>query len=314
MAADNQQSNTVNDCVHPNTVDVGGFETCDTCGLQFERAYSEQDVRVFDHDQTKRRMRQPVHRKVGYRTTVGNKKDLKTMKITIKQKIFFSRINKIQKSNTNSIERNMNKEITKILNCCNLLNFQEHVTNDVVELFREAIENGLARGRSINGTIGACIFAVCKFYKKPISIQEIVDIVNETRKMIMGIYTDAIFKLSVGNVSGSVDPKHYITKYGNEIRLTVTDIENCKKFFDFLKKRHYSTDGRDPNGVAVSIIYFMGSINAIKSTNITMKLTQKKLAKLGGTTEVTVRTRLKEFKKLTEKTKFMKSRKVITSS
>ena len=182
-------------------------------------------------------------------------------------------------------KRNMLIAITELKRIGSNLNFPERVKKAAVYLYKEVFKKNLLRGRSIGGMITACAYYVCKQERVPITLQEILDEASMQDNVVKKCYKILIKELKLKN--HCIDPISLIPKYCSDLNLDISlEIIILKILHQYIKKS--DTCGKDPKGLCAGAIYL---VTKIKNAGIT----QKQISNTVGVTEVTLRSRYKEF-------------------
>jgi transcription initiation factor TFIIB len=136
----------------------------------------------------------------------------------------------------------------------------------------------------MESVIAACIYAACRSYNIPRTLDEIADASDVERKEIGRTYRFIVRKLKIKVKPSS--PKDYISRFSSILHLSPKTQNEALKI---LKKADISelTSGRGPAGIAAAALYVAALINDEKKT-------QREVADVAGITEVTIRNRYKE--------------------
>src|SRR3989338_2531804 len=158
------------------------------------------------------------------------------------------------------------------------------VRDEASRVYNYVLQRGLVRGRSMESVIAACIYAACRSYNIPRTLDEIANASDVERKEIGRTYRFIVRKLKIKVTPSS--PKDYIARFSSILHLSPkTQNESLK----ILKKADISelTSGRGPAGIAAAALYVASLLNDEKRT-------QREVADVAGITEVTIRNRYKE--------------------
>jgi len=182
-------------------------------------------------------------------------------------------------------KRNMLIAITELKRIGGNLNFPERVKKAAVRLYKEVFKKNLLRGRSINGMIAACSYYVCKKERVPITLQEILGEASINDNIVKKCYKILVRELNLK--SPHIDPVALIPRYCADLGL---DIHIEKEAIKVLKNFIANTSicGKDPKGLCAGSIYLVAKLK-------NKKISQKDISKVIGVTEVTLRSRYKEF-------------------
>ncbi len=182
-------------------------------------------------------------------------------------------------------KRNMLIAITELKRIGSNLNFPERVKKAAVRLYKEVFKKNLLRGRSINGMIAACAYYVCKQEKVPITLQEILDEASINDNIVKKCYKILVRELNLK--SPHIDPVSLIPRYCADLGLNINvEKQSIKMLKSFIENT--SICGKDPKGLCAGVIYLVSKLK-------NYKVSQKDISKVIGVTEVTLRSRYKEF-------------------
>ena len=136
----------------------------------------------------------------------------------------------------------------------------------------------------MESVIAACIYAACRSYNIPRTLDEISIASEVERKEIGRTYRFIIRKIGIKVTPSS--PKDYISRFASTLHLSPKSQNGA---LDILKIAEISelTSGRGPAGIAAAALY----VSALLSDE---KKTQREVADVAGITEVTIRNRYKE--------------------
>ncbi|MHA1888186.1 MAG: hypothetical protein DRO88_04245 [Promethearchaeia archaeon] len=190
-------------------------------------------------------------------------------------------------------QRNMIQATSEIKRIGELLNLPQHVKIYAIKLYRQAFSLGLLKGRSIRAMVAASIYYACGAEKIPRTLQNIVKVSDSTFHQITKCYQSLIKELNLP--SPSISPKNLLSSYVSLLHLPHNVEINAGRILDRYEKI-YSLSGKDPKGLVAAALYIASQLNKIK-------ISQTKISRTVGITEVTLRNRLREMQK------FVKSKK-----
>ena len=268
--------------------DQKGEIICNDCGLLIEEKMVDtgQDLGgQFDKSEKKGRGGAPLSIQKfdsGLTTNVGEISDIYKLEGGRTRK--FLRLKKWQERVSTSIERNLRLAMAELRRVASFLNLPSVVRDEASRVYRFVLQRGLVRGRSMESVIAACIYAACRSYNIPRTLDEIATASDVARKEIGRTYRFIIRKLGI-KVKPSA-PKDYISRFSSILHLSPKSQNNALKI---LKKADISelTSGRGPAGIAAAALYVSALMNDEKKT-------QREVADVAGITEVTIRNRYKE--------------------
>jgi transcription initiation factor TFIIB len=268
--------------------DQKGEIICNECGLIVEEKIvdSGQDVGgQFDKSDKKGRGGAPMSMQKydkGLTTNVGEISDIYRLESGQTRK--FLRLKKWQERVSTSIERNLRLAMAELRRVASFLSLPSVVRDEASRVYNFVLQRGLVRGRSMESVIAACIYAACRSYNIPRTLDEIAGASDVERKEIGRTYRFIVRKLKIKVTPSS--PKDYISRFASILHLSPKTQNEALKV---LKKADVSelTSGRGPAGIAAAALYVAALINDEKKT-------QREVADVAGITEVTIRNRYKE--------------------
>ena len=218
----------------------------------------------------------------GLTTNVGEISDIYRLESGQTRK--FLRLKKWQERVSTSIERNLRLAMAELRRVASFLNLPSVVRDESARVYNFVLQRGLVRGRSMESVIAACIYAACRSYSIPRTLDEIATASDVPRKEIGRTYRFVIRKLGIKVKPSS--PKDYISRFSSILHLSPKAQNHALKI---LKKADISelTSGRGPAGIAAAALYVSALMNDEKKT-------QREVADVAGITEVTIRNRYKE--------------------
>ena len=280
-------------CPECNSIDLThddqvGEIICNECGLIVEEKMVDtgQDAGgQFDKAEKKGRGGAPTSLQKfdkGLTTNVGEISDI--YKLESGQTRKYLRLKKWQERVSTSIERNLRLAMAELRRVASFLNLPSVVRDESSRVYNFVLQRGLVRGRSMESVIAACIYAACRSYNIPRTLDEISAASDVERKEIGRTYRFIVRKLKIKIKPSS--PKDYISRFASILHLSPKTQNNSLKV---LKKADVSelTSGRGPAGIAAAALYVSALLNDEKKT-------QREVADVAGITEVTIRNRYKE--------------------
>ena len=145
----------------------------------------------------------------------------------------------------------------------------------------------MIRGRTIKGIVGACIYAACRDLGTTRTIIEISKCMQEKRNIIAKSYRLLFQQLSLE--VPVPDSTSSIIRFSNNLELPEKVKRDAIFILDILKENKVVA-GKKPDAVAATVVYMA----CIKNNQ---SMSQQKISRISGITNVTIRNRLKEFTK-----------------
>ena len=271
-----------------------GLLVCEKCGLVDSEKHIDQgpEWRAFDSDQKKKRTRTGapmtymIHDK-GLSTMIDWKnRDIFGKEISAKIRGQIYRLRKWQSRIrvSDATERNLTFALSELDRMASNLDLQKNLRECSAKIYRDAVEAHLIRGRSIEGVAAASLYAACRMYKIPRTLNEIAEIARVNKKEIGRSYRFISKELELH--LNPTKPLDFLTRFVSELELSTDCHKKAKKIIKMAELRGL-TSGRGPTGVCAAAIY-AASILAQE------RRTQRIIAKVSQVTEVTVRNRFQE--------------------
>jgi transcription initiation factor TFIIB len=265
-----------------------GEITCNDCGLVIEEKMADTGIDLqgkFNKDEKKGRGGAPISIQKfdkGLTTNVGEISDI--YKLESAQTRKFLRLKKWQERVSTSIERNLRLAMAELRVIASYLNLPNVVRDEAARVYNFVLQRGLVRGRSMESVIAACLYAACRSYNIPRTLDEMATASDVERKEIGRTYRFIIRKLGIKVKQSS--PKDYISRFSSVLKLSPKTQNDALNILRQAEKVEL-TSGRGPAGIAAAALYVAALINDEKKT-------QREVADIAGITEVTIRNRYKE--------------------
>ncbi len=269
---------------------------CGNCGLVVAEnlADSGPEWRAFDSEQREKRARGGAPIKYtrpnkGLTTEIDQyNRDIHGVKISSKKQAQFYRMRKWHKraSVSTSMERNLAIALSELKRIASYLGLSDSLQESAALTYRKCVEKGLIRGRLIESVVAAVVYATCRDYGIPRTLDEIADIAGSEKKEIGRTYRFVMSELKMKVPLTS--PRQYISRFVSALKLSGKVQEIATKLLKKAMKKGLIS-GRGPTGVAAAAVY-------IASAMIGERRTQKEVAEVAGVTEVTIRNRYRELK------------------
>jgi transcription initiation factor TFIIB len=214
-------------------------------------------------------------------------------KISYKNRIAIHRMRKWQYRTRarNTAERNLLNALKKINQMASQLGLPKNVKEHAAMIYRDVAEINVMRGRNTESVIAAAIYAACRKWKVPRTLDEISDFTNlENSKARKKVGKSFRFLVHALNLSFSPPlPVDYMPRYANELDL---DKDVREQTLELLKRSTKAgfTVGKNPLSVVAAAIYLAGKMCGKRKK-------QHEIVEAIGVTEVSIRNRYKEMEK-----------------
>lgn len=167
------------------------------------------------------------------------------------------------------------------------LSVPDDVKGEVSDLFRQATEENLLRGRSAENILSGALYAACRRNGCPRTFSEIAEKFGTDEKRVYSGYKHIVRNLDINvpPIDSSDCIPHLIEKLG-------LDETVKERALDILEETSNGSiaSGRCPFGLAAAAIYIAGYIEGKKRS-------QREVKEVAKVSEVTVRSRFKEIVK-----------------
>jgi transcription initiation factor TFIIB len=187
-----------------------------------------------------------------------------------------------------SVERNLAQAMNELDRLSDLLNLPTYIREEAAKIYREAVEKGLVRGRSIESVIAAAIYLACRLRKLPRTLDEIEEYSRVSRKEIARCYRLLLRELSI-KVTTS-EPADFVPRIAHALGLSGAVVRTAIEILNKARETGVLS-GKDPIGLAAAAVY-------LACEKLGEERSQKEIANVAGVTEVTVRNRCRELMKV----------------
>ncbi len=269
-----------------------GEYICRNCGYIFAYMMDEgPEWRAFDLEQKEIRSRggppitATIHDK-GLTTTVGTFKSSTYHKLEPRQVLTMWRLRKWQNRIrvSGSKDRNLAQALGELQRAADVLRLPKYVVDTASEVYREALTVEV-KEKSIQGLVGASIYIACKLCRVPRTLNSIARACGMKKRDVGKCYRNLLRALGIK--IPRMNPKTYIKKFVNQLKLPLEVEKYAEEIYE-KASAHRMTSGRGPAGMAAAAVYIIATL-------FNQRKTQRKIAKIAGVTEVTIRNRYKEF-------------------
>jgi len=187
--------------------------------------------------------------------------------------------------------RNLSIAMAELDRMAARLHLPPNLKEQAAIIYRRALKEDLIRGRSIDAFVAASLYGTCRLNGVPRSLKSISKESSREHSEIARSYRILIKELKIRMPVD--DPIKFVSPIASRLKL-----KRATEFYaiDILRiaKKKRELTGKDPRGVAAAALYL--ACLAKKERRI-----QKEIALAAGTTEVTLRNRLRGLEKALEK-------------
>jgi transcription initiation factor TFIIB len=179
--------------------------------------------------------------------------------------------------------RNLSVAMAELDRMSVLLHIPTNVKEQAAHIYRKALKADLIRGRSIDAFVAASIYAACRAAEVPRPIKKVSEASTRDHSEVARTYRLIIKELKIRMPID--EPMKFVPSIAAKLNLR-RDTE--QKAINILRtaKIKQGLVGKDPRGLAAAALYMACLENDDKRI-------QKEVARAAGTTEVTLRNRLR---------------------
>ena len=189
--------------------------------------------------------------------------------------------------NRAKLDTTQNRNLNFAMGELDRLTAQLHLPGSVREraalTYRRAFKEGLLRGRSIDAFVAASVYAACRQLQVPRPLKDLSK--ASTRDHAEVARTYRLLLKELGLRMPVDDPIKFVPSIASKLNLD-TSTERCAMDILVAAQKRQGLTGKDPRGLAAAALYKACIINRERRI-------QKDVALAAGTTEVTLRNRLK---------------------
>jgi len=176
--------------------------------------------------------------------------------------------------------------VNEIKRVCTNLSLPRIVAETAATLYKKVQKLNVLRGRSINGFVGACVYLACRMSKIPRSVNEVyAEMPNTTDRDIRICYRVLLNELCIK--VPKINAVALLPRYASSIGISQESTSLAEKLLATFENG-MNTAGKDPKGMIAAAIY-------LACKQLGENKAQKHIAMACSITEVTLRSRIKEF-------------------
>jgi transcription initiation factor TFIIB len=184
--------------------------------------------------------------------------------------------------------RNLMKAFQELDRLRDKLGLSDVIVQKTAYIYRKAQDRQLIRGRSTSSILAAAIYIACREMGAQRTLSDVTEIADVKRKDLSRSYRLLILELDIK--VPLADPMKCIIKIANRAGLSEKTRRIAMSTMNELVQKEMSA-GKDPMGLAATVLYQTCLSNG-------ETITQRGIAEAAGVTEVTIRNRFNELKKL----------------
>lgn len=159
------------------------------------------------------------------------------------------------------------------------LGVPKNIQETAAALYREAHNNDLIPGRSIEGMASATLYIALRVHNEPRSLDEVTQVARTDRKPLQRAYRYICRELNIG--LEPTDPSRYVPRFATKLEAPQEIIKTAEDLLSDVTGTH-RVSGNDPTVLAASALYAAAILEGTL-------LTQSDVKDASGVTEVSVR-------------------------
>jgi len=269
-----------------------GEMVCANCGLVVEEELIDRgpERRAFTADEKKSRTRTGLGMSYtlydkGLSTVFNGYRDAQGNRLKDETRIKMDRLRKYDNRSKfdETWRRNLSIAMAELDRVAAALHLPQSIKEQAALIYRRALKMDLIRGRSIDAFVAASIYAACRQSRIPRPLKEITKASTREHSEVARTYRLLIREMKLKMPVD--DPMKFIPSIASKLNLRRDTEQYAVDILRRAKERQGLT-GKDPRGIAAAALYMACIDNNDKRI-------QKDVAEAAGTTEVTLRNRLK---------------------
>ena len=199
-----------------------------------------------------------------------------------------NRMNKLKRYDTRSKlddtwGRNLSIAMAELDRLSVTLHIPKAVKEHAALLYRKALKHDLIRGRSIDAFVAASIYAACRLHKIPRPLKNVSKASTREHSEVARSYRLLLRELKLKMPID--DPMKFVSGIASKLQVRQNTEQQAIEILIKARKKQ-GLSGKDPRGIAAAALYMACMDNDDKRI-------QKDVAAAAGTTEVTLRNRLR---------------------
>jgi transcription initiation factor TFIIB len=179
--------------------------------------------------------------------------------------------------------RNLSIAMAELDRMTTKLHVPKNIKEEAAMIYRKSLKMDLIRGRSIDAFVAASIYAACRKSKIPRPLKEISKASTRQHSEVARTYRLLLRELNLRMPID--DPMKFVPSIASKLNLKRNTEQRAIRILRKAKEQQGLT-GKDPRGIAAAALY-------MACVDTGDKRIQKDVAAAAGTTEVTLRNRLR---------------------
>lgn len=186
----------------------------------------------------------------------------------------------------NSTNRSLQKGLRELEKIADKLGVSKTILEQAAWIYRKVLKEGFTRGRPIEATAAAALYAACRDLETPRTIKDFAAITNVPKKELARCYRKLLsvvdLQLPIVDLIKCVSRVAASVGYGERAKRRAIELVK-------LAQSSGTITGKDPMGTAAAVLYIAGTLEG-------ERVRQKDLARAAGVTEVTIRNRCRSLR------------------
>ena len=269
-----------------------GEEICASCGLVISsnQINTGPEWRAFNVQESKSRSRTGLGLSYslydkGLSTVFRGDKDAHGNQLNDETRMMMSRLRRYDNRSKfdETWRRNLSIAMAELDRMSTVLHIPPTLKEKSAVLYRKTLKKDLIRGRSIDAFVAACIYAACRMSEVPRPLKDITKASTRDHSEVARTYRLLIREMGLKMPLDS--PLKFIPGIASKLKVGRNTEQMAIDILRRAQKRN-GLSGKDPRGLAAAALYMASNENGEKRI-------QKAVALAAGTTEVTLRNRLR---------------------
>ncbi len=269
-----------------------GEEVCGDCGLVISDNIlsAEPEWRAFTDFETRSRSRMGTVASYalydkGLFTGFNRNRDANGRHLSLETRANMIRLKKYDSrtKRDDTWTRNLSIAVTELDRLSTALRIPQRAKEHAALIYRQALKRDLIRGRSIDAFVAASVYAACRLQNIP---RPLKGISKESKRELPEVSKTYRLLLQRLQLKMPLDePFKFVPGIASKLNLEQSTENQAVKILRRAQER-YGLSGKDPRGVVAAALYWACVENGERRI-------QKEVATAAGTTEVTLRNRLR---------------------
>lgn len=160
-----------------------------------------------------------------------------------------------------------------------MLAVSEDSRQQAAKLYREASDQNLVHGRSLEGVVTACLYIACRKQERPRSLDELEQVADVDRTEIARTYRNLVSELGIQ--MQPADASQFVGRFCSKLR-TGEELKRRAMTILAASKQQGLHSGRSPGALAGGAIYIAGML-------CDDHMTQEEISDVAAVTVMTIR-------------------------